>query len=130
MHAKAQEFKRDHELFRQELINMIDLRHPLAQLANQINWPSFAAEFGALYAQGKGRPGIAIRLMVGLHYLKHAFNLSDEEVVYRWIENPYWQYFCGEQYFQHQLPIAPSQMTRFRKRISEKGCEFMLKMTI
>jgi IS5 family transposase len=68
--------------------------------------------------------------MVGLNYLKHTFNLSDEEVVERWIENPYWQYFCGEQYFNHRLPIDPSQMTRFRKRIGVTGCETMLKMTI
>ena len=29
--------------------------------------------------------------MVGLCYLQHTFTLSDEEVVARWIENPYWQ---------------------------------------
>ncbi|PTQ76178.1 transposase-like protein DUF772 [Nitrosospira multiformis] len=58
--------------------------------------------FGGLYAE-EGRPGIAIRLMVGLHYLKHAFNESDESVVALWVENPYWQYFCGEEYFRHAL---------------------------
>ncbi len=49
--------------------------------------------------------------MVGLHYLKHAFNESDESVVARWVENPYWQYCCGEEFFRHKLPIDPSQMT-------------------
>ncbi len=76
------------------------------------------------------RPGIAIRLMVGLHYLKYMFNLSDEAVVERWVANPYYQYFCGEQYFQHRLPIDPSQMTRFRSRIGASGCETMLTLTI
>jgi len=68
--------------------------------------------------------------MVGLHYMKHTYNLSDEEVVAHWAENPYWQHFCGETYFQHQLPIDPSQMTRFRKRIGEAGCKFMRGLTI
>jgi IS5 family transposase len=68
--------------------------------------------------------------MVGLHYLKHAFNESDETVVARWVENPYWQHLCGEEYFRHTLPIDPSQMTRFRHRIGEAGCEFMLGLTV
>lgn len=50
------------------------------------------ARFGGLYAE-EGRLGIPIRLMVGLHYLKHAFDESDETVVARWVENPYWQCF-------------------------------------
>jgi len=62
--------------------------------------------------------------------MKHTYNLSDEEVVAHWAENPYWQHFCGETYFQHQLPIDPSQMTRFRKRIGEAGCKFMRGLTI
>ena len=68
--------------------------------------------------------------MPGRPSSKYTCNLSDEEVVAQWAENPYWQYFCGETYFQHQLPIDPSQMTRFRKRIGETGCEFMLSLTI
>ena len=54
--------------------------------------------------------------MVGLQYLKHIHGLSDEAVVQRWAENPYWQYFCGEVYFQHEMPIDPSSMTRLRQR--------------
>lgn len=71
-----------------------------------------------------------MRLLVGLHYLKHAFDLSDEEVVLRWLESPYWQYFCGEEYFQHRLPLDGSQMSRFRGRIGEAGGELMLKLTV
>jgi IS5 family transposase len=69
-------------------------------------------------------------LMVGLQYLKDSYGLFDDEVVMRWVENPYWQYFCGEQYFQHQMPIDPSSMTRFRHRIGETGCEKILKATV
>lgn len=58
------------------------------------------------------------------------YGLSDEAVVRRWVENPYWQYFCGATYFEHQLPIDPSSMTRFRLRIGELGCELILKATV
>jgi transposase, IS5 family len=120
----------DGDLFRQELSNMINLRHPLAQLASKIDWQSCESRFGDLYAVGVGRPGHPIRLMVGLQLLKHTCNVSDEEVVATWVENPYWQYFCGEQYFRHQLPIDPSLMTGFRKRIGQAGCEFILGLTL
>ena len=120
----------DADLFRQELVNLINLRHPLAQLAQKIDWKSCEARFDALYASGVGRPGHPIRLMVGLQLLKHTSNLSDEEVVAVWVENPYWQHFCGEQYFGHDAPIDPSLMTGFRKRIGETGCEFILGLTV
>ena len=98
-------------LFRQELVNLIDLRHELCALAGKIDWKALECQFGGLYAAGVGRPGHPIRLMVGLQLLKYLRNISDEEVVATWLENPYWQYFCGEQYFSHDLPIAPSLMT-------------------
>lgn len=111
------------------LEQILDQRHTLYRLAGKIDWNAVEARFGGLYAE-EGRPGIPIRLMVGLHYLKHAFDESDETVVARWVENPYWQHFCGEEYFRHTLPIDPSQMTRFRHRIGEAGCEFMLGLTV
>jgi transposase, IS5 family len=118
------------DLFRQELVNLINLRHPLAQLAQKIDWQACETRFGALYATGIGRPGHRISLMVGLQLLKHTCNLSDEEVVAVWVENPYWQHFCGEQYFCHDAPIEPSLMTGFRKRIGEAGCEFILGLSV
>ena len=118
------------DLFRHELVNLIDLRHPLVQLARDIDWKSCEARFSGLYASGIGRPGHPLRLMVGLQLLKHTSNLSDEEVVAVWVENPYWQHFCGEQYFCHDFPIDPSLMTGFRKRIGEAGCEFILGLTV
>ena len=117
------------DLFRHQLDNLLDSRHELYRLAHQIPWAQCVEQFGPLYAE-RGRPGLPIRLLVGLQYLKHLYALSDEEVVARWVENPYWQYFCGEVYFQHALPIDPSQMTRFRQRIGEDGCEWLLKLTI
>ncbi|SFU35458.1 transposase, IS5 family [Nitrosospira multiformis] len=108
---------------------MLDQRHALYRLAGKIDWEAAEARFGGLYTE-EGRPGIPIRLMVGLHYLKHTFDESDESVVARWVENPYWQYFCGEEYFRHIVPIDPGQMTRFRDRVGAEGCEYMLSLTV
>lgn len=129
MKPKKPESTPQEDIFRMKLEQLLNQRHELYRLARQVDWSSFEERFGALYAEA-GRPGVPVRLMVGLHYLKHAFNESDESVVARWVENPYWQYFCGEEYFTHRLPIDPSQMTRFRARIGASGCELMLKQTV
>ena len=68
--------------------------------------------------------------MVALHYLKYTHNLSDDDVVAGWVENPYWQYFSGMKWFEHKIPIHPSSMCRWRKRIGEAGAEQLLKTTI
>jgi len=117
------------DLFRQRLDNLIDCRHELVKLAEIIDWEALEAHWGESFSD-KGRPAIATRLMTGLHYLKHTYGLSDEQVVERWKENPYWQYFCGEQYFQHHLPIHPSSMCRWRQRVGESDIEAMLTATI
>ena len=83
------------DLFRNRLDQLLNDKHPLFRLTNAIDRDYFVGEFGPLYVENKGRPGKPIRLLVGLHYLKHTYNESDESVVERFIENPYWQYFCG-----------------------------------
>lgn len=125
MQARKQHENSD--LFRSRLDQIISQKHPLYQLANQIDWSYFEEKFGATYVDGVGSPGKPIRLMVGLHYLKYTFNESDETLVEKFIENPYWQYFCGYEYFQHSFPIDPSSMTRFRQRIGSAGAEELLK---
>jgi IS5 family transposase len=122
--------KKRHEepdLFRSHLGQILNRKHPLFVLADQIDWTCFEEAFGPTYVEETGRPGIPIRLMVGLHYLKHTFDESDESVLDRFLENPYWQYFCGFEYFQHRLPIDSSSLTRFRKRIGDAGVEVMFK---
>ena len=104
--------------------------HALDLLAEAIDWQMFDDQFGPLYADGVGRPALSTRLMVALHYLKYTHNLSDEQVVASWVENPYWQYFSGMKWFEHELPINASSMTRWRKRIGEAGAEELLKETI
>lgn len=118
------------DLFRSELQQIIDLRHPMVRLSESINWSRFEEQFGKTYCEDNGRPGISTRLMVTLNYLKYMHDLSDEDVVFGWVENPYWQYLSGMSYFEHELPIDPSSMTRWRKRIGESGAEAMLSETI
>ena len=108
----------------------LDLDHELVRLAGVIPWDALAEEFGPLYCADNGRPAVPIRLMAGLHYLKHLKGISDEQTVRGWVENPYWQFFCGEEFFQHALPIDPSQMSRWRQRIGEDGVERLLQATI
>ncbi len=118
------------DLFKMRLENIIDLDHELVKLSKNIDWDSFDCEWGKLFKSNKGAPAIATRLITGLHYLKHLYNLSDEQVVARWVENPYWQYFYGEQFFSHEFPIHPTSMTKWRNRLGEKGVEKLFVETI
>jgi len=131
MRPKDTSFAETHgDLFRSRLEQILDRKHPLYVLANKIDWKRFDQSYGVLFAQKHGRPALPTRLVVGLHYLKHAYNESDESVVARFLENPYWQYFCGFKYFQHELPIDPSSMTRWRKRLGPEKIEELLTATI
>ncbi len=109
------------DLFRNRLDNIINMHHELVILSSSIDWHFLDMKVSVFYATA-GRPGIPARLMVGLHILKQMYNLSDESVCERWICDPYFQYFCGEEYFQHQFPIERSSMTHFRKRVGEEFC--------
>ena len=117
-------------LFQVELVKIIDISHPLAVLAGKIDWNDFEVALGGHFCETNGAPAKPVRLMVGLQYLKHTFNLSDELTVERWTENPYWQYFCGMKYFEHAMPIHPTSMTRWRKLVGDAGMENMLAATI
>src|SRR6201996_5188297 len=91
MRTRKPKEARPDDLFRARLSNQLDLKHPLIRLAGLIDWEGFETEFGSLYHETLGRPGKPTRLMVGLTYLKHSYNLSDEEVCERWLENPLYQ---------------------------------------
>lgn len=144
------------DFFRSRLDQMIDLRHPLAALAERIPWSQLEATLAPTFArrsrEGKGiegddlfgsarqvagggpcsagRPRLPIRLMAALLYLKHTFHLSDEELVARWSENVVWQYFSGLHYYPPKLPCDATQIGRFRTAIGEAGVEELLKATI
>ena len=82
---------------------MSNTRHSLKKLGNEIPRRDFEEAFGEYYSE-EGRPAKPVRLMVGLLLLKQMYDQSDEEVVERWVENPYWQQFCGMSDFQWELP--------------------------
>lgn len=118
------------EAARVRLELLVSHEHPLFQLAEAIDWSRFESEFGSLYAEDVGRPGLPTRLMVGLHYLKYLFDESDESVVEKFVENPYWQFFCGGIYFEHELPCHPTSLVKWRKRIGTDGMEKLLTETL
>ena len=117
------------DLFRAELATILNPAHELFRLADLIDWDQVEAKVASKYAD-EGRPGCSGRLMVGLHYLKYTFDQSDEAVCERWVENPYWQYFCGERYLQHELPIDPSSLSRWRTRMGKQFFNELLQLTL
>ena len=118
------------DLFRARLASIIDMKHELVKLAALIDWGGVAKDLAGFYCADNGRPGGSIRLMAGLCFLKDLKGLSDEEVCAAWRENAYFQYFCGEEYFQHRLPVEPPSLSIFRKRIGGKGVERLLAETV
>lgn len=118
------------DLFRSRLSQILNPDHPLLILAEKIDWARFEATIDACYASEIGRPGISTRVMVGLLYLKSAFDCSDESLMELWVENPYWQAFCGFEYMQHEPPIDPSSLSRWRKRVGAERLEMLLKVVI
>jgi IS5 family transposase len=108
------------DLFRARLDQVVDMRHPLAKLAASVDWVFLETRFGAAYTDKPGHPPLPTRLMAGLAILKHMHNLSDEALCERWVENPYFQLFCGEEFFQHKPSFDRSSMTRWRQRMGEE----------
>src|SRR5271168_2428103 len=120
----------EQDLFRSRLDQVIDMDHALVKLARTIDWRFLEEKFGAVYADGTGRPPLPTRLMAGLAILKHTYNLSDEMVCEQWIENPYYQYFCGEEFFQHRLPLDRSSMTHWRNRMGAERLQALLQESL
>ena len=118
------------DLFRSRLDAILDDRHELVRLGKLIDWDRFDAAFGQLYVDKRGRPGLPTRLMAGLHLLQHAKGLSDDAVCAAWLENPYYQHFCGEVFFEHQLPLDRSSMSRWRARLGKDKLELLLAETL
>jgi IS5 family transposase len=112
-----------------DLLEQLDEKHPLLMLANEIPWAYLEKEFRPLYSS-IGRPAKPIRLMCGLMILKQMNNLSDQSVVKIWVENPYWQRFCGMREFQFKFPCTSSELTYFRKRLGEAGVEKMFAVSV
>src|ERR1700741_559633 len=119
MRPKKQETTGEGDLFRARLDQIINMEHELVELAGRLDWEPLDEEIAPLYSD-KGRPGIATRFVIGLLLLKHIFALSDEEVCERWVYDPYFQYFTGEEFFQHAFPHERSDLSHWRKRLGDK----------
>lgn len=130
MKPKRQPKTNERGMFCQRLDDLLNMEHEIVRLAQAIDWDGLVAAFGPLYAERQGRPGVPIRVMAGIVLLQHTFGISDEKVVETWVQNPYWQYFCGEEFFQHDFPINPSSLSRWRGRIGKEGVERLLALTI
>ncbi len=118
------------EMFKTPLKHFIREEHKLVLLTKRINWEQLEFQLSKFYCLENGRPGIPIRTIAGMLLLRRMFNESDESVLERWVENPYWQYFCGEVYFRYDPPFDRTELIKFRKRIGEEGAEILLKMSI
>jgi IS5 family transposase len=118
------------DLFRSRLDQIINLKHELVKLSKTVAWSAIEAKCGEVYTDGPGMPPLPTRLMAGLAILKFTFDLSDEELCARWIENPYFQFFCGEEFFLHELPFDRSSMTRWRQRMGEERVTALLQESL
>ena len=111
------------EMFKTPLQHFIKEGHKLILLSKRINWDQLEAHLSKFYCVDNGRPSVPIRTVAGMLLLRRMFNESDESVIERWVENPYWQYFCGEVYFRHEPPFDRTEWIKFRKRIGDEGAE-------
>jgi len=119
MRPKKQQTTGSGDLFRARLDQIIDMKHELVRLGGQIDWSWIDGEVAPLYSD-QGRPGIETRFVIGLMLLKHIFGLSDEGVCERWVYDPYFQYFTGQEFFQHVFPHERSDLSHWRKRLGDK----------
>ncbi len=119
-----------HDIFRSRLDQIINLGHEKVVLAAKIDWRFLSDTFGEAYTDRPGHPALPTRLMAGLQILKYADDLSDEELCRRWVENPYYQYFCGEEFFRHDLPFDRTSMTRWRQRQGEERLQALLQESL
>jgi IS5 family transposase len=118
------------DLLRSRLDAIIDMGHALVKLSRTIDWSFLEERFGAVYEDKPGRPPLPTRLMAGLAILKHTYDLSDEVLCERWVENPYYQFFCGEEFFQHRLVFDRSSLTRWRQRMGEERLQALLQESL
>src|SRR3954469_19357370 len=119
MRPKKHRTTGSNDLFRARLDQIINMKHELVQLAGKIDWDWIDGEVAPLYSEN-GRPGIETRFMIGLLLLKQTYGLSDEGVCERWVHDPYFQFFTGEEFFQHAFPHERSDLSHWRKRLGDK----------
>ena len=118
MRPKKHKTTGSNDLFRARLDQIINLKQELVLLAGKIDWDWIDGEIAPLYSEN-GRPGIETRFMIGLLLLKHIYGLSDEGVCERWVHDPYFQFFTGEEFFPARLParaLGPEPLEKAARR--------------
>lgn len=110
---------RQRDLLRPPLDEVIDLDHALVRLGKAVDWNLVERQFGLACRPGSGQPPLPTRLVAGLLMLKHLYDLSDDALCVRWLENPYFQHFCGEESFCHRMPLDRTSLTKWRRRLGE-----------
>lgn len=130
MRPQTPETAEQPDMVRETLEAIPNPRHELLVLARQIEWDRIDAVCGETFVPDVGRPGLPTRLMAGLHILKHVRGVSDEVLTEGWVENGYWQAFCGERFFQHEAPFDRSSLTRWRQRMGAERLEVLLAETL
>lgn len=118
------------QLFEPRLSKQLDMRHPLIKLAGIIDWKGLEEDFSNLFVEKVGQPAKPVRLVLGLMMLQSMYGMSDENIVYRWVENPYWQYFCGYDFLEYDIPIHPTLLVKWRHRLGQEGLTKVLADTI
>jgi len=91
----ARQNNRQSLLFQPRLSDELDKKYELYILAKSLSWKYLEREFDGFFTEKIGAPAKPTRLVVGILMLQHMYNLSDNQVIKGWIENPYWQFFCG-----------------------------------
>jgi len=117
-------------LFKNRLCDELNPEHALIKLGKVIPWDQIQSDVEPLFTEGQSRPPLPTRLATGLMILQHLHDLSDEQVVLAWVENPYWQAFCGYEFLQWEFPAHPTSLTRWRQRLGPEGLEKVLKVSI
>src|SRR4029078_8483775 len=119
MRAKEHQTTGSNDLFRARLDQIINMKHELVLLAGKIDWDWIDGEIAPLYSENR-RPRHETRFVIGLLLLKHIYGISDEGVCERWVHDPYFQHFTGEEFFQHEFPHERSDLSHWRKRLGDK----------
>lgn len=118
------------ELFSPRLSKQLNPNHSLLLFAELIDWGKLEKEFSNFFTEETGAPAKPVRLVTGIFMLQHMSGLSDEETVKVWVENPYWQLFCGYDFLQWKFPLHPSSLSRWRTRLGKMGMRKILSETI
>ncbi|MCX5784918.1 MAG: transposase [Elusimicrobia bacterium] len=102
----------------------LDSSNRWLKLASIIPWERLDELYGRYFSE-TGRPAKDSRLVCGLLILKQLKNLSDDEAVNEFKENPYIQAFCGCEYFVTENAPASGLLSERRKRLGEDFFDYL-----